>query len=120
MWSLLRDRRFDKFKFRRQVPIGPYIADFVCYEARLIVELDGSQHGQSNRDAIRDQWLSEDGFRVLHFWNTDVNLNRNAVIATIWAELQIQQDPSSGASRHLLPQGEKGGTVRVARTGVDQ
>jgi very-short-patch-repair endonuclease len=110
MWMLLRDRRFDGVKFRRQVPIGPYIADFACFEARLIVELDGSQHAGSRRDAVRDKWLAEDGYRVLRFWNGDVFLHRNAVLEMIWHHLQIQPDPSSvpAAPGHLLPRGEKG------------
>jgi very-short-patch-repair endonuclease len=119
MWAVLRDRRFDGVKFRRQVPIGNYIADFLCYEARLIVELDGSQHGDSIRDAVRDDWLRSNGYRVLRFWNTDVTLTRNAVIQTIWAELQTQQAPSSGASRHLLPRGEKGGPERAATREIE-
>src|SRR5713101_7206306 len=57
VWYALRDRRFAKVKFRRQVPIGPYIADFLCYEARLVIEVDGGQHVESASDARRDQWF---------------------------------------------------------------
>jgi len=111
MWLLLRDRRFDGVKFRRQVPIGPYIADFVCFEARLIVELDGSQHAESARDAIRDKWLQDDGYRILRFWNGDLFLHRDGVLEIVWHHLQVQGDPSSvsASPSHLLPQGEKGG-----------
>ncbi len=110
LWFSLKDRRFQSFKFRRQVPIGPYIADFVCFDARLIIELDGSQHADSARDKVRDKWLEDDGYRVLRFWNPDVALHRNAVIETIWHRLQVQTNPSSvsAAPSHLLPRGEKG------------
>ena len=110
MWSVLRDRRFDGVKFRRQVPIGPYIADFDSFEARLVVELDGSQHAESKRDALRDKWLIDDGYRVLRFWNTDVTLHRNAVLEMIWHHVQFQTAPSSvsASPSHLLPRGEKG------------
>jgi very-short-patch-repair endonuclease len=106
MWGMLRDRRFAAFKFRRQVPVGPYIADFACYEARLIVELDGSQHAESARDLVRDKWLVDDGYRVLRFWNNDLTMNRAGVQEMIWSAVQAAH-PSSGAARHLLPQGEK-------------
>ena len=118
MWSILRDRRFDGVKFRRQVPIGPYIADFACLDVRLIVELDGSQHAGSARDRKRDKWLEDDGYCVLRFWNSDLALHRNVVLETIWHHLQVQPDPSSvsASPSHLLPQGEKGvPTVRFAR-----
>ena len=117
MWGILRDRRFDGAKFRRQVPIGPHIADFVCFEARLIVELDGSQHAESARDAVRDKWLADDGYRVLRVWNNDVVLRRQAVLEAIWREVQCKNDPSSvpGAPSHLFPQGENG--VAIAGVG---
>ena len=73
LWLALRDGRFEQFKFRRQVPIGKYIVDFVCLERRLIVELDGSQHEGSLHDAKRDAWLRTQNFRVLRFWNIDIN-----------------------------------------------
>jgi very-short-patch-repair endonuclease len=106
LWHILRGRRFSGYKFRRQVPIGAYIADFVCFEARLIVEADGSQHAESVRDASRDSWLEAQGFRIRRFWNADIQHRREEVTETLWHDLS---DPSSGASRHLLPQGEKGG-----------
>jgi very-short-patch-repair endonuclease len=72
LWSALRNRRFEKFRFRRQVPIGRYIVDFVNFERSLIIELDGSQHVDSAHDATRDRWLTSQGFRVLRFWNIDI------------------------------------------------
>jgi very-short-patch-repair endonuclease len=66
MCAKLRNRRFGRFKFRRQVPIGPYIVDFVCFDRRLILELDGSQHTQQRSyDATRTHWLESNGFRVV-------------------------------------------------------
>src|SRR5579872_7019358 len=73
LWSLVRNRQLDGFKFRRQVPIGRYFADFACIEARLIVELDGSQHAdQVEYDEARTRDLRQFGFRVIRFWNGSV------------------------------------------------
>jgi very-short-patch-repair endonuclease len=88
LWTLLRNRRFVDFKFRRQVPIGPYIADFACLSARLIVELDGGQHAESEHDVKRDTWLSSENFRVLRVWNNQLNSERDAVLEAIWHALQ--------------------------------
>lgn len=87
LWRLLRDRRFAGYKFRRQVPIGDYIADFVCFSERLIVEADGSQHAESARDARRDAWFAAQGFRVRRFWNADILRNREMVAETLWSDL---------------------------------
>ena len=70
LWHELRDRRLDGIKFRRQVPIGKYIADFVCLDAKLVIEVDGSQHAESGQDSARDAELRRGGFRVLRFWMT--------------------------------------------------
>ncbi|RWK61875.1 endonuclease domain-containing protein [Mesorhizobium sp.] len=85
LWHELRGRRLDRIKFRRQVPVGKFIADFVCAEARLIVEIDGSQHADSNYDRVRDAELKARGFRVLRFWNDDVLRDLSAVCDTIIA-----------------------------------
>jgi very-short-patch-repair endonuclease len=83
LWWLLRSRRLANMKFRRQVPIGAWIVDFVSFEHRLIIEADGSQHAGSERDELRDQDLSMRGFRVLRFWNNDVLMRSQAVIESI-------------------------------------
>jgi very-short-patch-repair endonuclease len=83
MWGLLRDRRLNRIKFRRQVPIGPCVADFASIAHLLVVELDGSQHAESTRDARRDALLRAKGWRVLRFWNNDVMGNREGVLACI-------------------------------------
>jgi very-short-patch-repair endonuclease len=80
--------QIDGYKFRRQQPIGNYIVDFVCLEKRLIVELDGGQHAESDYDAKRDAWLSEQGFSVLRFWNNDVLKNVEGVTERIFEKLK--------------------------------
>ena len=85
LWQELRGQRLDKIKLRRQVPIGPFVADFACLEALLIVELDGSQHADSPHDAVRDAELNRRGFRILRFWNDDVLKDIDGVCNTIIA-----------------------------------
>jgi very-short-patch-repair endonuclease len=88
LWSYLRRRQLDGFRFRRQRPIGDYVCDFVCLEASLIVELDGSQHAERTPyDQIRDAFLRSEGFRVLRFWNVDLFDNVDSVVETIHAAL---------------------------------
>jgi len=74
-------------KFRRQQPIGKYIVDFVCFEKKLVIEIDGGEHLQSSRDEIRDEWLQKNGYKVLRFWNNDVLKNTDGVIQTIVNEI---------------------------------
>jgi very-short-patch-repair endonuclease len=114
LWAALRGRRFERFKFRRQVPLGPYVADFVCLSHRLIVEADGSQHEASAHDQTRDAWLKAEGFQVLRLWNSGILSNLDGALLTILDVLK--QAPSSGAARHLLPQGEKGEIITAAIT----
>jgi len=83
LWYRLRGHRFDSVKFKRQVPIGPYIVDFVCLNRRLVQEIDGGQHADNERDRRRDQWLQEQGFHVLRFWNNDVLKHTNSVLEVI-------------------------------------
>lgn len=85
LWQELRGRRLDRLKFRRLVPVPPYVADFLCAEAMLIVEVDGSQHGENVRDDVRTAFLNERGFRVLRFWNDEVLREMNTVCDTIIA-----------------------------------
>jgi very-short-patch-repair endonuclease len=84
LWSALRRRQLDGLRFRRQMPLGRYIVDFSCYDARLVVELDGGQHGESEtEDAARSAWLEDRGFRVLRFWNHEVFENLEGVLEVI-------------------------------------
>jgi very-short-patch-repair endonuclease len=85
LWHALRDRRMQSVKFRRQAPIGPYVADFLCVEYRLIVEADGSQHARRTNDATRDSWLACNGYKILRFWNHDILTAQESVLATIAA-----------------------------------
>jgi very-short-patch-repair endonuclease len=72
-------------KFRRQAPTGPYIVDFLCIAHRLAVEADGSQHAENKRDAIRDEWLAREGYKILRFSNRDILTARESVLTTIVA-----------------------------------
>jgi very-short-patch-repair endonuclease len=92
MWHLLRDRRLSKVKFRRQVPFRNYILDFVCFERRVVIEIDGSQHLDSRRDEERDSSLCREGFQVIRYWNNDVLQRRTAVLEDLFAKLQLDQD----------------------------
>ncbi len=77
VWQNLRLKRFGGYRFRRQHPIGPYIVDFICLERKLVVEIDGCQHGEERhigRDSRRTAWLESKGYRVIRIWNRDVRL----------------------------------------------
>jgi len=87
LWIELKARRLGGFHFVRQLPIGPYIADFACRKARLIVEVDGSQHAGSGHDQRRDDHLRRAGWSTIRFWNEDIVRNRTAVCETILAAL---------------------------------
>ncbi len=84
LWQALRNRQLAGYKFRRQFSIPPYIADFVCLEQRLVIELDGGQHADAiTYDATRTVFLEQQGFRVLRFWNNDVLGNAEGVLEEI-------------------------------------
>jgi very-short-patch-repair endonuclease len=87
LWWLLRSRQLQGFKFRRQTPIGRYVVDFVCHEAHLILEVDGSQHADRLADMDRDKWLKNAGYRVLRFWDNDVLTNSRGVLEAILSEI---------------------------------
>jgi very-short-patch-repair endonuclease len=73
LWRYLRGKQFEGSKFRRQQPIGQYIVDFVCFEKKIVIEVDGGQHSDTHdQDAIRDAWFKAQGFTVFRFWNHDV------------------------------------------------
>lgn len=107
LWSKLRNRRLNGYKFKRQVPKGPYVVDFYCADARLIIELDGGQHADDaavKHDAKRTRYLQESGFRVLRFWNNEIFENLDGVAYTIWSKLQEPPLPDS-APHSLSPSG---------------
>jgi very-short-patch-repair endonuclease len=99
LWHLLRAKRMAGYKFKRQVVLDWYIADFVHFESRLIVEADGSQHADSEYDLRRDAYLASQGFRILRFWNTDILLERQSIADAIWHALQKPPLPPSAARR---------------------
>ena len=92
LWQLLRSRRRAYTKFRRQVPLGPWVVDFVSFEQMLVIEADGSQHADSARDQIRDADLRKRGFRILRFWDNDIFTNADGVLQQIMNT--IEQSPS--------------------------
>ena len=83
LWFYLRRRQLGGFRFRRQFPVGPYVTDFACLEGNLVIELDGSQHLESASDAVRTNWLERNGFRVLRFWNDEVLIHTDQVLAVV-------------------------------------
>jgi very-short-patch-repair endonuclease len=115
LWGHLRDRRLGRHKFRNQQPIGPFIADFVCQEQKLIIEADGSQHGDSQSDARRDAFLASKGYRVLRFWNNDIMLNLTGVLEAILAALNTPHPPI--ASQWAPPSPSRGEGFDGANSG---
>ena len=90
LWNLLRNSNLKNYKFKRQHPIGNYIVDFICKEKMLIIELDGGQHNQPeniNYDNERTIYLKKRGFKVLRFWNSDVDENITGVYDVIMKNL---------------------------------
>jgi very-short-patch-repair endonuclease len=87
LWNRIRNRQIDGYKFVRQEPISGYVCDFVCCERLLIIEVDGGQHNGSAADVVRDRRLTDEGFRVLRFWNNDVLGNLEGVLTAIQSEL---------------------------------
>ncbi len=83
LWRHLRNRSLDSRRFRRQVPLGPYVVDSVCFEAKLIVEADGGQQASNKYDIERDAYFEASGYRVLRVWNTDILQNTEGVLSII-------------------------------------
>jgi len=110
LWSRLRNRQLDDLKFRRQVPRGGFIADFLCDEAMLILEIDGSQHDEHpEHDRLRTAYLEELGYIVMRFRNYDVLQNTDRILDHICAvAAERRKAPSSAPSGHLLPKGRRG------------
>jgi very-short-patch-repair endonuclease len=91
LWAVLRNRGVCDAKFKRQAPVGSFIADFVCTDAMLIVELDGGQHAENiDADNRRSAWLERNGFKVVRFWNNDVLQNLEGVVAVIIENLEAR------------------------------
>ena len=106
LWRHLRSKGLSGLKFRRQQPIGACIVDFVCLEKRLVIEVDGGQHSNSEEDRRRDAWLQSEGYAVLRFWNNEVLGNMDGVMEMIWRRC--------GAPSPQSPPLDKGGEVKGA------
>ncbi len=90
LWARLRGKEMYGYKFRRQQPIGPYIADFACMSEKLLIELDGGGHAErKDYDSERDEFLRRNGYRVLRFWNTEVFENLHGVLEKISEALGV-------------------------------
>jgi very-short-patch-repair endonuclease len=99
LWSALRDRRLNGYRFRRQYPIGPFIADFACTKERVIMEADGGQHSDSKTDSRRTAWLESQGWRVVRFRNNEILKNPEGVIDAILRELRRDAPHPAAAAR---------------------
>src|SRR5215213_3034431 len=103
LWRELRKLEPKGTHFRRQVPIGPYVADFACLASRLVIEVDGSQHGNQlnrSRDDKRTRWLESEGYRVLRFWNNDITRYPAGVLDAIYASLYGSRDLERKVIKH--------------------
>jgi very-short-patch-repair endonuclease len=106
LWSVLRCRQFKGFKFRRQAAIGRYVVDLVCFERKLIIELDGGQHNQASvrdYDGTRTDWLMSQGFHILRFWNHDVFESADSVSDVIWKTLAEVERTAAPPPSPTLP-----------------
>jgi len=108
LWAVLRSHRLAGFKFKRQQRLGNYIVDFINFERRIIVEADGSQHAENAYDVVRDNWLKEQGFKVLRFWNNEMLAETNLVADAIWHALLKAMPPLPAASRLSLSRKGRG------------
>ncbi|WP_448115143.1 endonuclease domain-containing protein [Mesorhizobium amorphae] len=111
LWNELKAKKLGGHKFSRQVPLGPYYADFVCRQAKLVIELDGSQHVDSDYDTRRDEFMRASGYSVLRFWSADALKNIGAVRETILAVLdgRLTEDITSVDLKFLLARVERPG-----------
>jgi very-short-patch-repair endonuclease len=103
LWKRLRGIETAGTHFRRQVPIGPYVADFACMAARLVIELDGSEHNidaHRAKDEQRTRWLESEGYRVIRFWNNDLTSNMDGVLETVYAALYGSRDAELHPLKH--------------------
>ena len=103
LWRNLRLRQLSKFKFRRQSPIGDYIIDFVCFEKKLIIEVDGGQHAEQAMDDLkRTEWLQNQGFKILRFWNDQILREIESVMEIILNELTPRLNPPPQGGRSVV------------------
>jgi very-short-patch-repair endonuclease len=111
LWRILRSRQIEGQRFRRQVPLGRYIVDFLCHQARLVIEVDGGQHEPSSlQEAERSRFLKSQGYRVLRFWNHEILENPDGVHAMIVGHLRDHPHPT------LLHRGGEPNSARLKST----
>ena len=115
LWRHLRGSQLNGHKFRRQHPVGTYIADFACLERRLIVEVDGGQHNGSAHDLARDSWLEDQGWRVLRFWNNEVLAHAEGMMTQIAQACALAGTAPPPQPSCAPRPGLQAGTVRRAR-----
>jgi very-short-patch-repair endonuclease len=119
LWAALRDRRFVHLKFRRQQPIGPFIADYCCWDQKVILELDGDSHaGKEAYDRRRKEWLERAGWKVVHIWDSEVFGNIDGVMQTIFSACgELAPHPAGEYARRPSPggRGDRGAKVNVTR-----
>ena len=118
LWQMLRGRQLEGHKFVRQLTVGPYIADFACREAALIIEADGGQHAENAKDEQRTAYLNAEGYGVLRFWNDEILQNRENVWGAIVSVLALNPSPDLRfAPATLSPQGrgEKGAVAATTK-----
>jgi very-short-patch-repair endonuclease len=103
LWNELRARRLNGYKFVRQLPVGPYFADFACRNHRLVVELDGSQHADNPYDRRRDAAMAQLGWSILRFWNADALRQMDGVLDTILAAIEgrLSEDVEASDMRYV-------------------
>jgi very-short-patch-repair endonuclease len=103
MWRALKELPVEGTHFRRQAPIGPYVVDFLCPTARLIVELDGGHHNDdeiARRDGVSQLWLERERYRVVRFWNSEITGDLTAVLERIYVELHGSRDAEVEPMNH--------------------
>jgi very-short-patch-repair endonuclease len=86
-------------KFSRQMPVGPFIADFLCRSQRLVIELDGGQHCENARDEARTRWIEAQGYRLIRFWNNEVMENMDGVLTAVGEALRLPPPPTPSRMR---------------------
>ena len=111
LWYYLRGRR--DYSFRKQAPIGNYVVDFLCVGKKLIIELDGAQHGDARHhthDAVRDKFLTQHGYRIIRFWNDEIFKNIDSVLHAIYVALECP--PPSGSRANTVCTGDRAENIK--------
>jgi very-short-patch-repair endonuclease len=99
LWLHLSRRQLKGIKLSRQMPVGPYFCDFLCREHQLVIEVDGGQHAESERDRVRTAYLEQQGYRIIRFWNNDVLENVEGVLQIISEAIEVGPPPAPSRLR---------------------